>query len=619
MNGKAQQQPLPLGRRIFIKLGWVVFLLVLSIQLVAFFCMRSSLRGSFKRNAEVSSALLALQTKEALEASVPGRIDELLRDALNSESDILYLAAFDAEGEVLAAEGDSSCIADFEESVPVGRQTHTGHAQSSEGQVLHVVHPLDGGHAGCLHMGFSWAPVNQALRSVCLKMALVTMLGLLLSGAVAWVYFCRLTRPMAELIQAVRDFGGGTLSVRAPERAGTEDEAALLATVFNQMADQLERQVGDLVRTQDELANEKARAQSIVNSMAQSVTLADREGRIAYCNRTAKHFCRRGCDCCDKTYASHRVDWPEAVAAFKEVAGGASGFRRLQQQVDGRDLELVMVPALDPGGAPLGVVEIVTDTTERLSSWRSLAHAEKLNVVGQLAAGVAHEINSPLDGAIEASRIIERNLNEPVKARRFCQAQRSALERIALIVRRLLTFSRAPSRTSWRVVRVSQLLEESQALLRHRLGSLKIEMPPPELDAEVHGDELGLVQVLVNLLNNAIDVTPKGGVVRVDVETHDAGRVSISVIDQGPGVSGEVTQKLFTPFFTTKEQGKGTGLGLAVSRNIVQEHGGDIAFESLESPRGARFTVTLPRWSAGETQGEAQRAGHVGQGCTAVG
>lgn len=611
MAGKALQ-PLPLGRRIFLKLGLVILLWVFSIQLVAFMCMRSSLRGSFRRNAEVSSALLALQTKEALQAKVPGQLDELLRSAKNSEPDILYLVAFDAEGEVLSAEGDSSYIKDFELSVESSGEQHTGHAHSFEGQVLHVIHPLDGGKAGCLHMGLSWEPVDHALKSVCVNMALVTLFGLALAGAVAWTYFCRMTRPMVDLIQTVREFGAGKLSARVGRRPRAEDEAALLASVFNQMADQLERQVGDLIRAKGELADEKARAQSIVNSMTQSVTLADREGRIAYCNRTAKRFCRRECDCANRMYAFHRANWPDAVSAFKEVAGGTASFRRLQRHVDGRDLELVMVPALDSDGAPLGVVEIVTDTTERLSSWRSLAHAEKLNVVGQLAAGVAHEINSPLDGAIEASRIIERSLQEPAKARHFCEAQRSALERIALIVRRLLTFSRAPSHTSWTVVQVSRLLEESQALLRHRLAKLKLEMPPTADTAyQVRGDELGLVQVLVNLLNNAIDVTPEKGRVRVVVELRESGRVAISVIDQGPGVSDEAARKLFTPFFTTKEQGKGTGLGLAVSRNIVQEHGGDIEFENLGSPLGARFTVTLPvemPVASGEKQHAVQRA-----------
>jgi signal transduction histidine kinase len=198
----------------------------------------------------------------------------------------------------------------------------------------------------------------------------------------------------------------------------------------------------------------------------------------------------------------------------------------------------------------------------------------------------------------------------------FCQAQRSALERIALIVRRLLTFSRAPSHTSWNVVRVSRLLEEAQALLRHRLAKLTLDLPPPSnLSYGIRGDELGLVQVLVNLLNNAVDVTPEGGRVEVAVEAIEAGRVAISVIDQGPGVSEDVARKLFTPFFTTKEHGKGTGLGLAVSRNIVQEHGGEIEFENLESPGGARFTVTLPLDVSAEPSAGQQLAHHAEREC----
>jgi signal transduction histidine kinase len=572
-----------------------MLVLILSIQLVAFFCMRNSLRSSFERNAEVSSALLAQQIKKALATKVPGQLDELLYNARASEHDRLYLVVLDADGKVLSAEGDAFYISDLEQFISLYGEQHAGHAQSYEGQVLHVVHPLDGGKAGSLHVGLSWASVDATTRNVFMNMTVVTLIGLAFLGLVAWVYFCRMTRPVVDIIETVRAFGGGQLSVRAKERPGAQDEAALLASVFNQMADQTERQVSDLIRIQNDLADEKARVQSIVDSMTQSVTLVSNEGRIAYCNRSAKRFCQRACNCAEKTYAVHRVNWPEAVQAFEEVAGGKASFRRMQRHVDGHDLELMVVPAMDSNGAPLGIVEIVTDTTESLSSWRSLAHAEKLNVVGQLAAGVAHEINSPLDGAIEASRIIERNLQTPDKAKRFCQAQRSALERIALIVRRLLTFSRAPSHTSWTVVRVSRLLEEAQALLRHRLARLSLDLPPASGVAfHVRGDELGLVQVLVNLLNNAIDVTPERGEVKVKVETKAPGRVAISIVDQGPGVSDEVARKLFTPFFTTKEIGKGTGLGLSVSRNIVQEHGGEIEFENLTPPLGARFTVILP-------------------------
>lgn len=592
---RSPSQPLPLGRKIFLQLGVVILLLVVSIQFVGFLLMRNSLRTSYKRNAMVSSALLALQAKEAMQSGVPGQLDELLRRARFSETDIVYLVTFDAQGEVLSADGEPAYISDFEQFIPASGEHHNNGVEAFEGRVLHVVQPLEGGKAGCLHLGLSWTPVDNALRHVFLNLALLTALGLVIVGVIAWFCFWRLTRPIAELIQTVQDFGGGQLSARAKERPESQDEAALLANVFNQMANQLEGQVGDLIRAKSDLADEKARVQSIVDSMAQAITLVTGDGRIAYCNQAARRFCGRDCQCQERAYTFHRKDWPDAVKAFQDVSAGAASMRRLQGHVDGRDLELTMVPARDAEGAPLGIVEIVADTTERLSAWRSLAHAEKLNVVGQLAAGVAHEINSPLDGAIEASRIIERNLHLPGKAKHFCQAQRSALERIALIVRRLLTFSRAPSHTAWAMVRVSALLEEAQALLRHRLGHVALELPPPEqMFHTVHGDEISLVQVLVNLLNNAIDATPSGGRIRIEVKSAAPASVVIAVTDQGPGVSEEVEAKLFTPFFTTKELGKGTGLGLAVSLNIIQEHGGRIEFRNLERPWGAVFTVTLP-------------------------
>jgi two-component system NtrC family sensor kinase len=209
---------------------------------------------------------------------------------------------------------------------------------------------------------------------------------------------------------------------------------------------------------------------------------------------------------------------------------------------------------------------------------------------------VAHEINSPLDGAIEASRIMERSADNADKVARFAKAQRTALERIAAIVRTLLTFSRRPRTQERRPVPVSKILQEADTILKHRLGKKRITLSLPELkgaDPMVPCDELGLVQVLVNLINNALDVTPDSGVIEVLVRA-SSDWVEIAVSDQGPGIPPEVAPRLFTPFFTTKGVGQGTGLGLATSRNIVEEHGGELQFANLARPWGARFTVRLP-------------------------
>ncbi|MCY3023849.1 MAG: ATP-binding protein, partial [Planctomycetota bacterium] len=284
------------------------------------------------------------------------------------------------------------------------------------------------------------------------------------------------------------------------------------------------------------------------------------------------------------------------LRAFEAVTAGRTARARVSCQLGARDLVVLISPALGPNGEPLGVIEITADVTEQIEAERAMAHAEKLNVVGQLAAGVAHEINSPLDGAIEASRIMERNASDPGKVSRFAKAQRAGLERIAAIVRTLLTFSRRPKTQEYRPIQAAKLLQEAQAILKHRLSQKHVTLAMPDLTSSellVNGDELSLVQVLVNLINNALDVTPEKGTIQIGVQAR-TDRVDISVTDQGPGIPPDVAPRLFTPFFTTKDVGRGTGLGLATSRNIAEAHGGSIEFVNLAPPWGARFTLHLP-------------------------
>jgi signal transduction histidine kinase len=280
----------------------------------------------------------------------------------------------------------------------------------------------------------------------------------------------------------------------------------------------------------------------------------------------------------------------QLVAAARQFGEGKLA-TRVAERPGARDEAELLANAFNQMAAKL---EQHVAEVER--SQRALAHAEKLHVVGQLAAGVAHEINSPLDGAIEASRMMERNAADKDKVVRFAKAQREGLERIAAIVQTLLTFSRQPKTRETRPLLVSQLLNEAQAILKHRLERKNVALEITDFETKkliINGDELGLVQVLVNLINNALDATPEGGTIKIDINP-GAEKLEISVLDQGSGISADIAPRLFTPFFTTKDVGKGTGLGLATSRNIVEEHGGRIEFCNLTPPWGARFTVLLP-------------------------
>jgi C4-dicarboxylate-specific signal transduction histidine kinase len=236
-------------------------------------------------------------------------------------------------------------------------------------------------------------------------------------------------------------------------------------------------------------------------------------------------------------------------------------------------------------------------TDERLMS-RQLAHAEKLASIGRLAGGVAHEINNPLGGILAFTQIL---MKEDVAAeeRQDClrEIERSAL-RCKAIVESLLRFSRQSPHAELRAVSLNECVQGGlrAAAQKLPLDRVKVEARLARELPAVLGEASQLEQVVLNLVTNAVD-SALGGTSdvprRVEVRTSvEDGVVKLEVEDNGPGVDERHVEKLYDPFFTTKEEGKGMGLGLAVTYAILQEIGGAIAVRNLPG-RGAVFTVSL--------------------------
>lgn len=228
---------------------------------------------------------------------------------------------------------------------------------------------------------------------------------------------------------------------------------------------------------------------------------------------------------------------------------------------------------------------------------QQLLHAAKLASVGQLADGIAHEINNPAGIILTrseylASVIKEREGLNPIQE--DVEAIRRQARRIAEIVGSLLTFSR-PSKLQVQKLDFNALLTECLALLSPKFYSHKIEMRC-DLDKslpQILGDADRLEQVFINILNNAIDAMPEGGRLAVTTGTNTGRHVYAEVRDTGLGISEEDLKKVFDPFFTTKQPGRGTGLGLSVSYGIIRDHGGKIEVTTVPG-RGTTFQVTLP-------------------------
>ena len=247
----------------------------------------------------------------------------------------------------------------------------------------------------------------------------------------------------------------------------------------------------------------------------------------------------------------------------------------------------------------------------RASAERDLEHAQRLTTVGRMAAGIAHELGTPLNVAGSYSRMIQQADIVGEEARTSAGIVAEQVHFMTGIIRKMLDFARAqePQRTTQSL---SELVNGSVSLLspvvKQKHVELSFETPPPLPLIEVDAGQLR--QVFSNLIINAVQASPEGGHVRVsvgeatrsapvDLESTNKQWLVVEVQDEGSGIASDLLPRIFDPFFTTKPVGEGTGLGLAVVWGIVRKHEGWIDVESTEG-KGSRFSVYLPKRRAPE-------------------
>ena len=247
---------------------------------------------------------------------------------------------------------------------------------------------------------------------------------------------------------------------------------------------------------------------------------------------------------------------------------------------------------------------LVIEHQRTLTAQEHLQHAERLATVGKLAAGVAHELGTPLNVVSTYSQMIEAGTiggNEAAQSAGVIRQQTQAMTRI---IRQLMDFARA-GKPMRRPVDVYEVLGTAVAMLRPLANGKQVELRfAPGAPLEVEGDAALLQQVITNLVVNSVDAAAAGGAIELsagrvekapppEVESTSTRWIELTVRDDGPGIDPSILAHVFEPFFTTKEVGSGTGLGLAVAWGIVREHGGWITAENV-APKGACFCVFLP-------------------------
>ncbi|MGA9811756.1 MAG: ATP-binding protein [Terriglobales bacterium] len=272
-------------------------------------------------------------------------------------------------------------------------------------------------------------------------------------------------------------------------------------------------------------------------------------------------------------------------------------FRLATPTGESRTVNVAIAPLVTRKFNVIGRLIIVDDITERVGLESQLSQADKLSSIGLLAAGVAHEVNTPLAVISSYAQMLSKQLqDDPQKGGLLEKITRQTF-RASEIVNNLLNFSRT-SGTEFTEVNVNKIIADTMALLEHQFKITKIRVED-ELAGHlplISGNPGRLQQVFLNLFLNARDAMPEGGTLRVATSNGDG--VSVVVSDTGSGIAQEHIQRIYDPFFTTKAapregQGKGTGLGLSVTYGIIQEHAGKIRVESHPG-RGTTFYLDFP-------------------------
>jgi two-component system, NtrC family, sensor histidine kinase AtoS len=439
---------------------------------------------------------------------------------------------------------------------------------------------------------------EQALRDVQRTKQIIMFLvaaGPLMLAILGFSALGGFTRPIQVLLAATRKVKAGDLDIGIQ---GLKNEFAQLGDAFDDMAHSLRENM-------QAIQESEKRYRLLFESAADAIFILDAEGdeagRIVQANQAAAKM--HGYPVAELlTMNIKDLDSPEAIAGLPARIDRLLRGEWIQTEIHHRKKDGTLFPveisagAFEVGGRKY-ILAIDRDITERKNAEVALQRAEQDKIVGEMAAGLAHEIKNPLAGLKVTMEILSEESYLAKEDRDALKLATDEIRRIEYLMKGLLNFARPP-KLQFEMTDVNAVLEAVASLaLKDRsykrdgensiyvIKDFEADLP------KTLADPMQLQQIFMNLLLNAADAMPKGGTLLLKTRFDAASdTLQVTVSDSGTGIDASVMGSIFKPFFTTKA--KGSGLGLAITKRLVEEHGGRISIEN-NTGKGARFTISL--------------------------
>ncbi|MGA1876063.1 MAG: ATP-binding protein [bacterium] len=350
---------------------------------------------------------------------------------------------------------------------------------------------------------------------------------------------------------------------------------------------------------------EQQKLENIISAIGAGLMIIDKGFRIIWLNRTMEEWFKESGDslegtACHVLFKRAQKPCPKCIMCktFEDGLVQRLNHSGINKSGEQRHYQLTTTPLTDVDGNITQVLCLVQDITQQIEMQLKLIQGGRLAAIGELASGLAHQLNNPLVGILNYVQLLQRRLEPTDPNRELLDTVEMGAKQCKDIVRNLLNFSR-PFTFHFEMVDLGIVLDDALILIENesRAGKVRFMKDMENQLPPIQGNAIQIQQAFLNILMNALDAMPQGGEMKIYTRIiHQRKGRDYAVIkfsDSGHGIPRSIIDKIFDPFFTTKEEGKGTGLGLSIASGIVKAHNGKIEVESQKGV-GTTFSLFFP-------------------------